>query len=292
MMAAGAFAQGGAGGGVLGGFSKAKDLEGGGPKVEASAVLDTTAITGGKAFEVAITLVTNGGWHVYWSNPGESGLATSFELALPPGFKADAVRYPVPHKMVMPGDVTVYGYEGKTTFLVKVMPPAVVSGNLAPLKVKGTWLNCTKEECVPGDATVEVPLKAGAGEKANEALFAAARAAIPVEAGTPGVLKGAVAASSTVNDGKMTYTVPLAFKEKVTQLEAYPDLVPGLDVSDIKVVDTEGETTIYLTARLLSGQHVKVETLPLVVAYAAADGKRRGLIVPLSLGKLQKPGTN
>ena len=144
---------------------------------------------------------------------------------------------------------------------------------------------------MPGDATVEIPLKAGPGEKANEALFAAAHSVIPVEAGAAGVLKASPTVSATMNDGKVSYTVPLAFRQKVTMVEAYPDMVDGLDVSEIKVADSEGQTTISLTARLLSGQHVKVETLPLVVVYTAADGKRRGLTVPLGLEKLTKSGT-
>jgi thiol:disulfide interchange protein DsbD len=258
-----------------------------GAKVQASAVLDTTTVSGGEPFEVAITLATNPGWHIYWSNPGESGLATGFELTLPPGFKAEKVEYPVPHAFVMPGDVTIYGYEGKTTFLVKVTPPAGVSGSVSPIKVKASWLVCTKETCVPGDATMEVPMKVGSGEKVNEGLFAKAREAIPAEAATLGDLKEAPKSSATMSEGKVKYTVPLAFKEKVSKVEAFPDKVEGLEVSELKVAESEGETTISLTARLLSGQHVKVDTLPLVLAYTTADGKRRGLIVPLALDKLK-----
>jgi thiol:disulfide interchange protein DsbD len=262
----------------------------GGPKVEASAAIDTAAVTGGKPFTLAITLKTNPGWHVYWSNPGESGIATSFAVELPPGFTAGPVQFPLPKKFVVPGDVTCYGHEGTSTFLVKITPPAEVPPGLPPIKVKATWLNCTEAQCVPGDATLTVPLKPGGLPGATEGLFAAARAVLP---GAPmELLREAPQARVTPDvTGKIAYTCALMFKGAPKKVEAFPDAVEGLDVSGIQIVSAEGSATISLSARLLKGQHLKVDTLPLVVVATEADGRRRGFTLPVSLRDLQDPGT-
>lgn len=263
---------------------------GSGPKVEARAVLDVTAITPGKPFTLAISLKMNPGWHIYWSNPGESGIATSFALTLPPGFKAAPAQFPLPHTFVVPGDVTCYGHQDTSIFLVTITPPAALPPTLPPLKVKANWLNCTKEECVPGDAELTLPLVAGGGEAAHERLFEAARDALPAPAAPPSLMKAPITPATSTSEGRITFRVPLPFRDKPAGVEAFPDFVEGLDVSAIKIETTEGNPTISLTARLLTGQHLKVDTLPLLVVYSDIDGKRRGFYQHLSLAPLRNPG--
>jgi thiol:disulfide interchange protein DsbD len=260
-------------------------------RVKAEALLDTTAVAPGTPFTVGVTLTTNAGYHVYWSNPGESGIATSFKLALPPGFTAEPLPLPVPKTFVQPGNVVGYGYEGATTFLFKVTPPANLPGSAAgpatvPFSVAVSWLNCNKDQCVPGNATLDLPLPIGQGTPANADRFAAARANLPAPAPPAGLLKAPPAPDAALADGRLTYTIRLPFADPPGAVEAYPDAVDGLDVSGLRVDRAEGTTTISLTARVLMGQHVKVDKLPLLVAYTAADGTRRGFFLPLSLAPL------
>ncbi|MCX7670685.1 MAG: protein-disulfide reductase DsbD family protein, partial [Anaerolineae bacterium] len=35
-------------------------------------------------------------WHTYWKNPGDSGLPTTLEWSLPPGFVAGDIEWPTP----------------------------------------------------------------------------------------------------------------------------------------------------------------------------------------------------
>src|SRR5688572_716189 len=70
---------------------------------------DVTRVAPGQELTVAARLDIEPGWHIYWSNPGESGLPTEVELVAPPGFQVGAVRYPGPNRFESPGEITSYG---------------------------------------------------------------------------------------------------------------------------------------------------------------------------------------
>jgi thiol:disulfide interchange protein len=96
------------------------------------------------------------GWHTYWKNPGEAGMATKIQWQLPPGITAGEIQWPLPEKLP-PAEVTTYGYNNEVMLLV----PLKLASDLKPcpldLKAKVSWLEC-KEECVPGSANVEANL--------------------------------------------------------------------------------------------------------------------------------------
>ena len=80
------------------------------------------------------------GWHIYWVNPGESGMATSIDGGGP-------VHYPGPERFQSPGDITNYGWGDHVVLLLE--PPE----RITPLQIE--WLAC-RETCILQDATVQV----------------------------------------------------------------------------------------------------------------------------------------
>jgi DsbC/DsbD-like thiol-disulfide interchange protein len=97
------------------------------------------------------------GWHIYWENPGESGIPTEVTLELPPGMAASAPQYPGPHSFSVPGDLINYGYEGSMTLLVPVSLDGVAAGTVTAAT---RWLVCRDEQCVPGRAELTLKLPA------------------------------------------------------------------------------------------------------------------------------------
>ena len=67
--------------------------------VEAELVSSRAAVAPGESFLVALRLKVRPEWHTYWINPGDSGAPTTLDWALPAGFKADAIQWPVPHRL-------------------------------------------------------------------------------------------------------------------------------------------------------------------------------------------------
>ena len=122
------------------------------PAVRAQLLLEPTAL--GRPFRVVIRFTIKEGWHLYWINPGDSGLPIDVQWELPKGYKAEPVQYPTPEKYVEAG-LIAYGYKHEVELLATIVPPAG-SASRKPVKIvaKLDWLAC-KESCVPGSARVE-----------------------------------------------------------------------------------------------------------------------------------------
>ncbi len=113
----------------------------------------------GKPVQTAVRLVLDEGWHTYWINPGEGGMKTSVKWELPPGWTAGELEHPVP-KRFMTGELPGFGYDGTVIFPVKLTPPPDFTGE-AKVKGKISWLTCNENQCVPGNAELELSVAAG-----------------------------------------------------------------------------------------------------------------------------------
>jgi DsbC/DsbD-like thiol-disulfide interchange protein len=257
-------------------------------KVTAEIAADTTAAEG-KPFLAAVTLDTSSNWHIYWSNPGAGGYPTTFKWETPAGCKVEPLVFPIPHGFVQPGDIHVVGYEGKTTFLFRIIPPA---GAAAPVKLSVTadWLNCNKDQCVPGKATLELALPAGKAEAANKELFTEAMSHLPAPSPTAAFVTAAAPVAVAGKDE--TWQLQLAWAKMPKDVEVFPAAVEGLDMTVGAITTTPGNpmngplvimsralaasSMVEIKSHVFAGQKVTVEKIPLLVAYTAEDGRRTG----------------
>lgn len=114
-------------------------------------------------FWVALRLRTDEKWHVYWRNPGDSGLPPKLTWHLPPGFVAGEIQWPYPER-IDTGSLTSYGYRSEVLLPVKITPPAdLKAGSTLDLKAHAEWLVC-REACVPGDTDLSLSLPVSASE--------------------------------------------------------------------------------------------------------------------------------
>ncbi|HSW14250.1 MAG TPA: protein-disulfide reductase DsbD domain-containing protein [Solimonas sp.] len=150
--------------------------------VEASLVAENDRLVpGDQPNWVALRLQPEPGWHVYWLNPGDSGIPTSLKWTLPAGVSAGAIEWPYPHPHHL-GDLTNYGYGEETLHLVPLtLAAAVPTGQPLALQAEAKWLVC-KDICIPGKAELQLELPVAASAKADPAwaaAFAKARADLP-----------------------------------------------------------------------------------------------------------------
>jgi len=131
-----------------------------GRHVAASLVAETQSVVPGRPLQVALRQQIESGWHTYWSNPGDSGLPTTIEWTLPPGFAAGPIAWPTP-KRISYGPVVDYGYENEILLPVTIEVPAnLQSGAEVVLSAHASWLVCA-DTCIPEDTTVSLTLPAG-----------------------------------------------------------------------------------------------------------------------------------
>lgn len=158
-------------------FAQEEDL------LKAQLISETTSVEPGKPFWVALRIEINEGWHSYWKNPGDSGMAASIQWNLPAGFTPGQTEWPYPISFEVNG-LTGYGFEGETWLLTQITPSADVKpGTNVDLSANVRWLVCSETTCVPGQstATTTLPIKSqsAAIDSTHSASFTTARSKLP-----------------------------------------------------------------------------------------------------------------
>ncbi|MCA8921257.1 MAG: hypothetical protein KDD82_05580, partial [Planctomycetes bacterium] len=146
-----------------------------------SLALEHTQVAPGGSTTLAVRFELSEHWHLYWTNPGDSGDAPAIELSLPEGVVAGAVQWPMPTREVLPGDLLGHHYDGELVLLIPLSVDAGVAAGPLQLEAQLGWLVC-KDVCLMGDAEVQTTLKVGAEATLDaeaKPLFARARARMP-----------------------------------------------------------------------------------------------------------------
>lgn len=142
------------------------------PRATATLVSDTGRIAADTPFRLGLRLRLEPGWHTYWRNPGDAGIAPELQFTLPDGASAGPVAWPAPQRQPE-GPLMTYGYSGEVLLAVTVRGPAHT------VRLHASWLVC-KEICVPEEGDFRLDLPAGTPSASPQApLFAAAEAALP-----------------------------------------------------------------------------------------------------------------
>jgi thiol:disulfide interchange protein DsbD len=148
--------------------------------VKVEALPDVSHLQPGTTAHVGVHFTIPEHWHIYWENPGDSGLATTVAVEATEGVEVGALRYPAPVELELPGDITSYGYEGEVVLFVPVTVPQDSDLTRVRLKLHARWLVC-KESCVLGEADLKVDLRVRAEEptSANAQRLAASKERLP-----------------------------------------------------------------------------------------------------------------
>lgn len=125
--------------------------------VSARLLADTSAILPSHPFHLGVELEMQPGWHTYYKDPGEAGMATKIEWLLPPGYTAKALQWAQPSRFDEGGIVT-FGYQNQTLISAEIIPPKdLPPGSSQIFRAKVKWLAC-HEICVPGGTELELRL--------------------------------------------------------------------------------------------------------------------------------------
>jgi len=126
-------------------------------QIQAGLVSEYQTIAPGESFTVALALIPDEHWHLYWSNPGDAGLPPSVDWILPEGFSAGAIQWPYPERITVP-PLTSFGYHEALILPVTITAPNdIAPGTTIDIRAKASWLVC-KEDCYPGKAELSLHL--------------------------------------------------------------------------------------------------------------------------------------
>lgn len=123
-------------------------------------IADETSPNKDQSFWIGLKFNMDENWHLYWKNPGDSGMAPSVSWALPEGVTIEEVVWPYP-KRVEDNSIVSFVYGEDVTLLARVTPQRAFTDS-APLTIAVTvnWVACSNDNCQPGisNATLTLPL--------------------------------------------------------------------------------------------------------------------------------------
>lgn len=101
--------------------------------------------------KIVITVNHDEGWHTYWKNPGDAGIASTFKFTSKGKVVTPkAYEWPVPTKHIEPGDILTIGYSSLKRFFFDDVPGDV--------EIHVGVLIC-KDICIPGEAKLNLKAK-------------------------------------------------------------------------------------------------------------------------------------
>jgi thiol:disulfide interchange protein DsbD len=180
----------------------------------------------GKPLWLGVRINSEPGWHIYWKNPGDSGMAPKIRWKLPPGFEVGEIQWPAPERIAI-APLVDFGYSGDTLLLTKLkVPDDLKAGQTVHLEAQIRYLIC-KNLCIPGKATASLDLVAHASPFLDKTpwakRFAQARAQLPRPA------QGWSSTATRDAGGVVLKLTPpkTADLRKLRGFQFYPD-VPGI----------------------------------------------------------------
>ena len=142
--------------------------------VQATLIPEYSQIDPRAPFSLGIYFKLRPGWHIYWKNPGDSGMSTKTNWKLPAHIKLKKTTWPSPIRISLDSIMT-YGYEDEALIFSTFEPlkteessSDVQKDRLHPKSISVEaglkWLEC-KEICLPGKAFLKLELPTGSGIK-------------------------------------------------------------------------------------------------------------------------------
>lgn len=128
------------------------------PLAKAQLLLHATQVTQGEPIAAGVLFTMQPGWHIYWKNPGDSGIPTTLTWTVPDGITVSDIKWPLPERIETAGLVN-YGYGEKVILPVELTPAS--DGISGEVHVKAEWLVC-KDICIPESAELTSTLPATA----------------------------------------------------------------------------------------------------------------------------------
>jgi len=251
--------------------------------VKAQLLTSTDAVVQGQTFEVGVLLTIEPKWHVYWSNPGDSGQATTIKWTLPEGFTARPTNYPIPTQFSQPGDLAGYGYEREVFFTTTVTAPDnLPTGTDVSVSADVRWLVC-EQVCIPGKAKLQLTLPVRASSSPTHGvLFESAERQRPVD-----LQNSQVVSTLTSSFDPVTSTTTLSFTTvepvPASAITFFPGANDAIEVQDVKIDGDGLKHSVRVVMKKVDADGADAPSLDSLIVVTRAGMDRVGVNVAVPL---------
>lgn len=123
---------------------------------EARLVVDSFSPKKDSVISIGVLISLKDDWHIYWRNPGDSGMPTDIEFNLPNGITAYEIKFPVPETFTA-DEIVNYGYSHQVLLMSELFIPSEYPQKEISITAKLTSLIC-KDLCKAFDTTITIKL--------------------------------------------------------------------------------------------------------------------------------------
>lgn len=205
------------------------------PHSTAELLSEHAVLAPGQSTTIGLRLKLDKNWHVYWKNPGDSGMATRINWTLPAGAQTGEIQWPVPHR-IDTGPITSYGYSDEVVLLSTLSVPATFQGDRFPLKATADWLVC-EEVCIPASASFDTTLLVGPEARVAEDVSAAFKLTRTQFPGTPSGWRTQVLREGQALEIVVTPSTPTT----LTRLAFHPDEEGVIEDNDTQITTASAD---------------------------------------------------
>jgi len=146
----------------------------------AKIVVDSYSLEKSRSLPIGILIELEKDWHIYWRNPGDSGMPTSIDFEMPEGVSISEIEWPVPKVFEYEG-LASYGYDGQILLIAELNVPESFISNSITVSAKIKSLIC-RDVCIPFNSNVSEEIKltnAFSAEEEITKLFSQTRINLP-----------------------------------------------------------------------------------------------------------------
>lgn len=248
-------------------------------------VSNVSSVKAGETFLVGVLYEIRPDWHIYWKNPGDSGLPTTLSLDLPDGYTAGDLKWPVPEKFISNEINLNYGYKESLLLWKEVKAPDNISRIMpVEIKAKTTWVSC-REICIQGESDLNLKMNSFYAFTGNEReLFKNWEDTLPLQNRN---LEKFLSYREELNkDGENKHhKITIDWKTDVPDFEFFPDPENSINLENINLSHNKLDNTseITFTSSLYDGQQVQQSKLGSVLVLIDSEGNRLGIEFPLKI---------
>ncbi len=150
----------------------------------AELVSDTEWIRPGSSFYIGMLFEMKEGWHIYWINPGDSGVEPRIKWDIPEGFPAGDIRWPRP-KRFEEGPFYTFGHDEYLLLSRKItVPENIETGKEVRFRAEASWLACM-DICISqqgeSELVMEVRDETPVKDERRKELFKETEESLPVK---------------------------------------------------------------------------------------------------------------
>ena len=123
---------------------------------EAKLVVDSYSLQNNSVISIGVLINLKDDWHIYWKNPGDSGLPTDIKFRLPNGISASDIKFPIP--IVFESEEIInYGYSHQVLLISSLNIPKAYPQKDVFILANLTSLIC-KDVCIAFDTMLTISL--------------------------------------------------------------------------------------------------------------------------------------